>query len=137
MSDAAVAPASEPRGGLHHTVDDENIAILVERFYAAVQKHPTLGPVFNPRLEGRWDRHMSQMKDFWSSVLLRSGRYSGYPLGAHFGVPGMAPERFDDWLVLFRQTLDQLYEPPYADAIHTMAQQFAQRFTGALFGQER
>jgi hemoglobin len=122
---------------LHAEVTEANIALMVERFYASVQQHPTLGPVFNPRLEGRWDRHMSQMRAFWSSVLLRSGRYQGFPLGAHFDVPGIERQHFGDWLGLFEQTLTSVYEPDVAHAIHTVSQQFAQRFEYGLFDLDR
>ena len=121
---------------LHASITEENIAIMVERFYASVQEHPTLGPVFNDRLVGRWDRHLAQMKDFWSSVLLRSGRYSGFPLGAHFDVPGIQKEHFGDWLALFEETLTTVYEENVAQSIMANANQFAQRFTGALFSSE-
>ncbi len=114
---------------------EENIALFVERFYASVQQHPTLGPVFNERLEGRWDKHLSQMKNFWSSVLLRSGRYEGFPLGAHFGVPGMEKRHFGDWLALFDETLRAIYEPRVASAIFGVSNQFAERFSFALFDQ--
>ena len=121
---------------LHASITEENIAIMVERFYASVQEHPTLGPVFNDRLVGRWDRHLAQMKDFWSSVLLRSGRYSGFPLGAHFDVPGLEKDHFGDWLALFEETLAGVYQEDVVDSIMAMADQFAQRFSGALFASE-
>lgn len=117
------------------SVTEENIALFVERFYASVQQHPTLGPVFNDRLEGRWDKHLSQMKNFWSSVLLRSGRYEGFPLGAHFGVPGIAKSHFGDWLALFDETLRAIYEPRVASAVFGASNQFAERFSHALFDQ--
>jgi hemoglobin len=98
-----------------------------------VRVHPTLATVFNPRLEGRWDPHLNQMKRFWSSVLLQSGIYQGHPLGAHFGVPGMQREHFADWLDLFRQTLDGIYAEQQADLIHARAQRIASRFSYALF----
>lgn len=119
---------------LHASVTEENIALLVERFYASVQQHPTLGPVFNDRLDGRWDKHLAQMKNFWSSVLLRSGRYEGFPLGAHFDVPGIERDHFGDWLALFEETLMGVYQEDVAQSILANANQFALRFTGALFG---
>lgn len=131
MTDGTTTAAPE----LHAEVTEGSISLMVERFYAGVQKHPTLGPVFNPRLEGRWDKHLAQMKDFWSSVLLRSGRYQGFPLGAHFGVPGIEREHFGDWLALFEETLMTVYEPQVAKIIHGVSEQFAQRFTYGLFDQ--
>lgn len=136
MSQPATTSASSTAPELHQSITEENIALMVDRFYAGVQQHPTLGPVFNPRLEGRWDTHLSQMKDFWSSVLLRSGRYQGFPLGAHFEVPGIEREHFGDWLELFGETLATVYEQDVAVAIHNIAKQFAQRFTHGLFGHQ-
>lgn len=130
MSDSAVGAT-----GLYEDVTEESIELLVERFYAAVQEHETLGPVFNPRLKGRWGRHLAQMKDFWSSVLLRSGRYQGFPLGAHYDVPGMQQEQFADWLRLFKVTLNEVYHPGIAEAILKVARQFAVRFSDALYGE--
>lgn len=129
MTDSATPPTAE----LEAKISEENISLLVDRFYDGVRAHPTLGPVFNPRLEGRWDRHLTQMKDFWSSVLLQSGRYQGYPLGAHFGVPGMEREHFADWLDLFHETLHGIYEDRPAEFIHEAAQRMASRFSYALF----
>lgn len=120
---------------LHSQVTEENIAVMVERFYASVREDPTLGPVFNERLDGRWDKHLAQMKDFWSSVLLRSGRYEGFPLGAHFDVPGIEKPHFGDWLGLFKETLEGIYQRELAAGIFSVSQQFAQRFSYALFDQ--
>ncbi len=131
MSPSGAPAATE----LHADVTEENIAIMVERFYASVQQHPTLGPIFNERLEGRWDKHLAQMKNFWSSVLLRSGRYEGFPLGAHFGVPGIEKPHFGDWLGLFEETLKAVYQQDVAEVIHDVSKQFAQRFSYALFDQ--
>ena|SRR5690625_674285 len=133
MSEHGLAGNAE----LHTHVTDENIAIMVDRFYASVQEHPTLGPVFNNRLEGRWDNHLAQMKDFWSSVLLMSGRYQGRPLRAHFDVEGLEKRHFGDWLGLFRETLESVYEPDVAEAIHARSRQIAQRFSIALFDLEK
>lgn len=121
------------KGTLATDITEENIDAMVERFYALVRVHPALAAVFNPRLEGRWDQHMDQMKQFWSSVLLQSGSYQGNPLGAHFGVPGMQREHFTDWLELFRQTLDGIYAKQQADFIHAAAQRIAARFNYVLF----
>lgn len=131
MSNPGTATTTE----LHADVTEENIALMVERFYSSVRQHPTLGPIFNQRLEGRWDTHLSQMKDFWSSVLLRSGRYQGFPLGAHFEVPGIERAHFGDWLGLFEETLQSIYQQDVAEAIHGVSKGFAQRFSYGLFDQ--
>ena len=122
---------------LEVTVTEENITLMVDRFYAQVREHPTLGPVFNDRLEGRWQLHQENMVDFWSNVLLRTGRYFGNPLVKHRKVPGIEREHFADWLELFRSTLDGIYSPELANVIHQAATRMAGGLTHGIFGQER
>lgn len=87
-------------------VDQALIDRLVERFYGRIRQHERLGPVFDARLQGRWEDHLSKMKRFWSAIAFKSGAYGGKPVQAHLGVEGMQQELFQDWLALFRQTLD-------------------------------
>ena len=63
-------------------ITETEIASLVERFYAKVRLDPEIGPVFNDEVEN-WDAHLALLKDFWSTVLLTTGRYKGNPLFAH------------------------------------------------------
>lgn len=125
----------QPSNALSTVINEETISLMVDRFYTGVRQHETLGPVFNPRLEGRWERHLSQMKAFWSSVLLRTGTYQGFPLGAHFEVPGMEPEHFVHWLGLWQDTIRSIYTEPVAEAVYEAAREFARRFSYALFDQ--
>lgn len=126
---------TEPQSAnaLSHTINEKTIDRMVEDFYTGIRQHETLGPVFNPRLEGRWDPHLAQMKAFWSSVLLRTGTYQGFPLGAHFEVPGMEPEHFVHWLQLWQDTIRAIYAEPVAEMVYEAAREFARRFSYALF----
>jgi hemoglobin len=60
-------------------ITETAIASLVERFYAKVRVDPEIGPVFNDAVRN-WDAHLALLKDFWSTVLLTTGRYKGNPL---------------------------------------------------------
>lgn len=121
---------------LHAEITDENLTILVHAFYDQIKEHPTLGPVFNPALAGRWDYHLERMIDFWSSVLLGSGRYSGHPVRAHFMVRGMEPEHFHDWLALFSETIAQQFTPEAGAQINEAALRMGKRMTQVLFQQQ-
>lgn len=127
--------ARSAQAALADTITEENIVTMVHAFYERVQHHEVLGPVFNPALKGRWDQHQARMIDFWSSVLLQSGRYRGHPVKAHFMVRGMQREQFSDWLALFQETLDMIYAPEAAEQIHNAARRMAGRMTHALFDQ--
>ena len=93
---------------------DEDIQRFVVRFYAAVRTDPELSPIFEARIGGRWDAHLERMVDFWSSVLLASGRYRGNPLEVHQAIPGLDSRHYDRWLDLFEATLHDVLEEPMA-----------------------
>ena len=44
------------------------------------------------------------MVDFWSSVLLTTGRYRGRPLAVHRQLGPITPEMWTRWLSLFAET---------------------------------
>lgn len=52
-----------------------------------------------------WTPHLATMKDFWSSVALSTGRYSGQPVPKHKAIVGLEKEHFALWLDLFEETL--------------------------------
>ena len=83
-------------------ITEMEIASLVERFYAKVRADPEIGPVFNDAVQN-WDAHLALLKDFWSTVLLTTGRYKGNPLLAHFPLP-IEEKYFARWLTLFSET---------------------------------
>lgn len=97
---------------------------LVHAFYARVRADAVLGPIFEARLAGRWDAHLGKMVDFWSSVVLKSGRYAGNPHMAHQKL-GLAPEHFARWLALFESTVATVCAGPAAalfiDRAHRIA----------------
>ncbi len=80
-------------------VDEAMIERLVHRFYADIRADPILGPIFEARIDN-WDAHLGQMCAFWSSVMLRTGRYHGQPMPKHARLP-VEGAHFDRWLGLF------------------------------------
>lgn len=97
-------------------VTEPMIHDLVHAFYGKIRTDPALGPIFNRVLADRWDPHLAKMCDFWSSVLLMSGRFKGTPMAAHAAIPELRPTHFARWLHLFSQTADELC-PPAAAAL--------------------
>src|SRR5579863_6282444 len=94
------------------TVTESAIALLIDRFYAAVRCDAVLGPVFEAAIEeAEWPEHLATMRRFWSSVMLTSGRYSGNPVAVHRAVAGLEPRLFPCWLALFEATANALFEP--------------------------
>lgn len=82
---------------------EHEIALMVAAFYAKVRRDPLLGPIFEERVPD-WDLHLGKLTDFWSSILLRSGRYLGAPMHRHNALAGLTAVHFERWLNLFRET---------------------------------
>ena len=102
--------------GVAAGVTEAMIHDLVHAFYAKVRTDPALGPIFNRIIADGWDAHLAKLCDFWSSVLLMTGRFKGTPMVAHIGIPDIRPTHFARWLHLFRQTAEALC-PPAAAAL--------------------
>ncbi len=104
-------------------IDEAMISRLVHAFYARVRPDPLIGPVFTARISD-WNPHLARMCEFWSSVMLMSGRYHGAPMQKHAPLPVDA-QHFDRWLELFRQTAHEVCPPAAAERFVERAQLIA------------
>ena len=48
------------------------------------------------------------MKDFWASIMLESGRFSGNPMRKHIAIGELDEAHFARWQSLWDQTLDRI-----------------------------
>ena len=85
-------------------VTEQMIAELVPAFYAKVRRDPALGPIFEGAIGLAWDEHLQKLCDFWSSVMLMTGRFKGAPMAAHVRLPRLGAAHFGRWLELWRET---------------------------------
>lgn len=104
---------------------EEEISRLVHAFYSRVRQDAGLGPIFDAHVDD-WDRHLARMVDFWSSLLLRTGRFTGTPMPRHVALPGLNADLFRRWLELFRETADEQPNQAMARQACLMAQRVAQ-----------
>lgn len=88
-------------------IDDAFISRLVESFYETVRQDEVLGPIFAEQI-GDWPHHLARMKDFWASIVLESGRFSGNPMQKHIAIGGLEEAHFALWQTLWDQTLDRV-----------------------------
>lgn len=122
-------PLTQP-GPAHPDITDASIAKVVATFYGRAREDELLGPIFNNAVED-WDHHIAQITDFWSSVLLRTGRYSGRPLNPHLRLP-IDGAHFDRWLELFEQTTIEIEGAEIAEAYLIRARRIADSFEMAI-----
>ncbi|MBL6431089.1 MAG: group III truncated hemoglobin [Alphaproteobacteria bacterium] len=84
-------------------IDDAYISTLVEDLFTlAFARMMSLGPIFAAEIGDDWAPHLAKMKDFWASVAMNAGRYSGKPVPAHTKLADLQPWHFTIWLGLFR-----------------------------------
>jgi hemoglobin len=105
----------------------------VDEFYAKVRADPELAPIFTRAIPGDWGPHLATMRDFWSSVMLTSGRYKGNPVAKHVRLEGMSRQLFDRWLELFGETCSELFDESLAAAFRAKAARIAESLKLALF----
>jgi hemoglobin len=110
--------------GVYVGVTEAMIRDVVHTFYGRVRADAMLGPVFEAKITD-WPAHLAKLVDFWSSVLLTTGRYHGRPMPAHARLPVEA-EHFDHWLALFRATVREVCPPPAAGLFIDRAERIAQ-----------
>lgn len=121
------------RKPVHPAIDEDAIRKLVHGFYAKVRSDAELGPIFERVIGGGWDVHLAKMCDFWSSVMLMTGRYKGNPMVAHMRLKMVRPEHFARWLSLFRATAEELFPAEIAALFIARAENIARSLQLGMF----
>jgi len=114
-------------------LDEEMIRAVVHGFYAKIRADAALGPIFARVIGEDWDPHLAKMCDFWSSVMLMSGRYKGNPMTAHLRLKSVRPEHFARWLELFGETADATAPPAVAALFRAKAENIARSLQLGMF----
>lgn len=107
-------------------IDEASIERLVREFYSRARKDALLGPIFNAAVAD-WEHHIAKIADFWSSIMLRTGRYDGRPMRPHLFLP-LTGGHFDRWLMLFELTAREIFAAVAAEAFLTRARLIADSF---------
>lgn len=105
----------------------QDIKLLVDTFYGKVQHDDLIGPVFNEKIQDRWSEHLEKMYTFWQTMLFDEHTYGGRPFPPHAQLP-IAEEHFERWLLLFHQTIDDLFEGPLAQEAKSRGSKMAALF---------
>lgn len=113
--------------------DEAMIERLVRDFYAHVRADAVLAPIFQAAIPGDWEPHLARMCEFWSSVLLTSGRYHGNPMAVHARLPDLTPPHFERWLTLFRASASRVLTPALAADVVCRAERIAESLQRGLF----
>jgi len=114
------------------TIENRNdISILVNKFYAKIRKNELLGPIFTAHIaKDEWAPHLSKLTDFWEMRLFGINNFKGNPSEAHKGVDkslkhSIDETHFNQWLELWFETIDEMYEGELADRAKAAASKMA------------
>lgn len=105
-----------------------DIKLLVDTFYEYVQQNEGLDYIFNDFAKIDWESHLPKMYDFWETILFHKNVYKGAPMPVHVRMGNettFTTGNFEDWVRLFKKTVDELYEGQNALTIKTRAESIA------------
>jgi len=108
-----------------------DISVFVDMFYDKVKLDQKLGPVFFGAIAGDWQMHLDKMYSFWDSVLFSVPGYSGNPFAKHAPL-AIGQEHFDQWIILFDETIDSLFYGPVANEAKNKARLISKIFVSRL-----
>lgn len=106
---------------------------LVRAFYGRAREDAIIGPIFMAAVKD-WDHHIAEITEFWCSIILRTGTYSGRPMRPHLML-GLEERHFDRWLALFNATAHDIFTPDIAEALLKRARRIADSFELAIAAQ--
>ena len=113
-------------------LEHEQLRPLVEAFYRRVRQDDRLGPIFEAHVED-WDEHLALLTDFWSSLMLSSGRYKGNPFAQHKPFAGeLDVALFERWLGLWRVSTDEMFPAEIAAEFQRKARRVAESLKAGL-----
>ncbi len=118
-------------------VTKENLKHMVLTFYTKViNEEGEVTTVFKDKLgddlsSDTWQEHLVTITNFWAMLVLDDKEYQGRPMRPHFALP-LNREMFGEWLRMFFETVDVLYEPSVGQIIKTKAQNMASNFMNRL-----
>lgn len=114
------------------TLDEALLPGLLDRFYERVREDALIGPLFNDVVND-WSAHLVRLTDFWSSVMLTTGRYKGNPMALHLKhAPKLTAPMFDRWLAIWRRTTDEMLPSAAATAMQAKAERISESLQLAL-----
>jgi hemoglobin len=102
---------------------NDDVEVLVRRFYQAVIPDPLLGPIFHA-MDVDWSAHIPKLVDYWAGRLLGTPGYSGNAVGAHQPVLDRCPfgeVELERWVELWTETVDELFVGEVAESAKARA----------------
>jgi hemoglobin len=104
---------------------------LVRAFYGRALEDPIIGFLFVDVAKLDLEAHVPRITSFWETVLLGAQSYGGGAFRPHAALHMKAPLRrahFEQWLSLWRTTVDELFAGERAEMAKAHATRVARAF---------
>lgn len=94
----------------------KDVNLLVCSFYDKIRTDTLLGPIFNTMIPNEsWPEHLEKLTDFWETNLFGVAKFKGNPTLKHIQADRifnhtLSKKHFDQWLSLWKTTIDELFE---------------------------
>ena len=101
-----------------------DVELLINTFYNKIRANESLGFIFNEVAKVDWENHLPIMYDFWESILFHNGTYKRNAMQPHIDLSkktALTKEHFDQWLLIFKATVDELFNGATANNAKTRA----------------
>jgi hemoglobin len=109
-----------------------DIETLVRRFYEQAIPDSVIGKFFTRVARLDLETHLPKIANFWEQMLFQRPVYNGSPMHVHLQMNSkepMLPEHFARWLILWEQSVDQLFYGEKAEMAKSRAQMVAKSFS--------
>jgi len=92
--------------------DRKDIELLINSFYDKVKQDAIIGSFFTEVVQVNWEKHLPVMYNFWENIVFQTGSYNGNPIDKHLELNKkslITMEHFQRWILLFNETVDELF----------------------------
>jgi hemoglobin len=117
----------------------EDCERLVRTFYSRALTDPIIGYIFTDVAKLDVEAHVPVIASFWETILLGRPSYGGGAFAPHAALHAKVRLReghFARWLVLWRETVDELFAGERAELAKAHAERVASAFLRRLAGYE-
>ena len=104
--------------------DRKDIELLINSFYDKVKQDAIIGLFFTEVVQVNWEKHLPVMYNFWENIVFQTGSYNGNPMDKHLELNKKSlilMEHFQRWILLFNETVDELFKGKKAELIKQRA----------------
>ena len=105
-----------------------DIEKLIIQFYGKLMINPVIGFIFTDVVKIDLAQHIPIIVDFWETILLDNPVYKKNAMEVHYDLNKKIPlkkEYFTEWLLLFCNTVDELFMGKIAALAKTRAKSIA------------